>query len=288
MSDRLEFFEEMKHIVPTNEKGHQKAMGDYRKFPNGASDKEYEKRVLLKASEQLMTLGSGNHFLSIVVNSGDEVGIVLHTGSRKPGWCVGNYWMRFAKKNGVSKNGLWMLPLDSDAGKGYYTDMLWAYDWAHLNRELIMRGVVNLLGLNWKEESLNMINETHNTATILEDNLVLHRKGATPAEDEVYGIIPGNMRDGVFVVKGLGNKEYLSTCSHGAGRKLGRKKAKEKLNWKDLKNEMEAMNIIVDIREDNVDESPNAYKDLWEVVKAQEDLVIEVVDHFSPVIVHIG
>lgn len=286
--DRLDFFNELQKAVPLLEQS--KSTGvRFDKFPNGANDKNYANAIFAKANKQLGTLGLGNHFTSLVENSADEVGIVLHTGSRKPGWLVADYWMKKAKTHGESNNGLWMFPFKSELGQGYLADMHWAYNWAHLNRELIMKAVLNLLSLDWKGEQDGIINETHNTATVLDDEgTILYRKGATPADDGVYGIIPGNMRDGVFVVKGRGNEEYLSTCSHGAGRRLSRKKAKKQVDWQALVEEMKALDILVNVREENCDESPEAYKDLWQVVKAQEGVVVDVVDYFKPKVVHIG
>ena len=137
-----------------------------------------------------------------------------------------------------------------------------------------------------------MINENHNHADLASEygeNILIHRKGATPAELDQIGIIPANMRDGVYITRGLGNKEYLSSSSHGAGRMMSRaqaapKKDKEKINklMNKFKKQMEG--IIANVSENTLDEAPNAYKDINMVIQRQEGIVIEVIDHIRPLI----
>lgn len=181
-----------------------------------------------------------------------------------------------------------MYPFDSNEGQAYYDDMLWAFQYADKNRELIMKSVLSLLGLKFKDYKKDMINETHNHAIDTGDGKILHRKGATPAEQGVMGVIPGNMRDGVFITRGLGNKDFLSSASHGAGRVMSRTKAKKSIKAEDLKREMSEFGIVINIINKNTDEGPDAYKDIFKVVGAQAGKVIDIVDHFKPKIVHIG
>lgn len=213
--------------------------------------------------------------------------MTLHTGSRNPGNIIGKYWMARAKMDGENFNGLCMYKIDSELGQAYYNDMLWAFDYANSNRDAILKNTLSLMGLNIKDYRGEVINETHNHAVVT-DKGVLHRKGATPAEKGVKGVIPGNMRDGVFITEGLGNEDYLSSCSHGAGRCMSRTKAKKSIDYQTVREEMSALGIIVDLTSKNIDEGPDAYKDIFEVVKKQEGVVIKVIDHFRPVIVHIG
>ena len=195
--------------------------------------------------------------------------------------------MERAKHDGENFNGLCMYKIDSELGQAYYTDMLWAFEYADMNRKAIMKNILALLGLKFSDYEKNMINETHNHA-IITDAGVLHRKGATPAEKGVKGVIPGNMRDGVFVTEGLGNEEYLSSSSHGAGRRMSRTAAKKKIVYQDVRDEMSALGVVVDLTSKNIDESPDAYKDVFDVLAQQIDIVINMVDHFKPKIVHIG
>jgi tRNA-splicing ligase RtcB len=126
-----------------------------------------------------------------------------------------------------------------------------------------------------------MINENHNHAIITEDG-VLHRKGATPADKGQIGVIPGNMKDGVYVTVGLGNEEYLSSASHGAGRRFSRRKAKETISISDFENDMKG--IVCKVDNGTLDESPSAYKDINMVIERQEGIVIEVVDYLKPLV----
>ena len=127
-----------------------------------------------------------------------------------------------------------------------------------------------------------MINENHNHA-IVKGDMVLHRKGATPAEKDQLGITPGSMMTGVYITKGLGNEEYLSSSSHGAGRKMSRRKAKELIDLKRVKEQMK--NVVVRLNKDVLDEAPDAYKNIKDVMASQEGIVIESIDHAKPLIV---
>lgn len=288
LSDREDFLLDLIDAVPTGYHCFETPKESFPKFPNNFGTKEVFDSVMEKADLQLGTLGGGNHFISLGVNKEDEVGITLHTGSRRAGHQVADYWMKRAKKDGINFNGLYMYPFDSNEGQAYYNDMLWAFQYANKNRELIMKSVLNLLGLKFKDYKKDMINETHNHAIDTGDGKILHRKGATPAEYDVMGVIPGNMRDGVFITRGLGNKDFLSSASHGAGRVMSRTKAKKSIKAEDLKREMSEFGIVINITNKNTDEGPDAYKDIFKVIGAQAGKVIELVDHFKPKIVHIG
>jgi tRNA-splicing ligase RtcB len=196
--------------------------------------------------------------------------------------------MKRAKKDGENFNGLCMYSMDSIEGNQYFNDMHWAFLYANKNRECIIKTVLSLLGLEYKNYKQDMINETHNHAEHIGNKRFLHRKGATPAEKGVMGIIPGNMRDGVFVTIGLGNEEWLNSASHGAGRTMSRTKAKKVIDFQKVLKELEELDITVDITENNMDESPIAYKDVFKVIKAQEGITVDIVDRFVPKIVHIG
>jgi tRNA-splicing ligase RtcB len=130
------------------------------------------------------------------------------------------------------------------------------------------------------DEVGSLINRNHNHAERKGD-LWIHRKGATHAEKGMMGVIPGNMRDGSFIVQGKGAPESLFSSSHGAGRVLGRRKAKELLNVEDFTETMEG--IVAKVGASTLDESPFAYKDIFRVMKEQEDLV-DVVAYVKPIV----
>ena len=180
------------------------------------------------------------------------------------------------------------LDVNSEEGKNYINDLNWCLEFALLNRKSMIKrvseAIVNVLGKTVGIDMNDLINRNHNHAELsnLEGKWVwVHRKGATHAEDGMMGVIPGNMRDGSFIVRGKGNPESLYSSSHGAGRVLGRKEAKRQLNVEDFKEKM--VGVTGKIDEDTLDESPDAYKNIFEVMDLQKDLV-EVLHHIKPLI----
>ncbi len=176
--------------------------------------------------------------------------------------------------------------LRSELGQAYLIDMNHMLEFALDNRKRMMQDILWILGCTHVEEKLdhpiNFINENHNHAVVNSDGTVLHRKGATPADLGQLGIIPGNMKDGVVITEGLGNQEYLSSASHGAGRKMSRSKAFSTLNHDNFKEDMSDIVCSTDIS--ILDESPRAYKDFQHVLDLQENIVIKIISRISPII----
>lgn len=158
--------------------------------------------------------------------------------------------------------------------------MYFAQEYALENRKQMMLEILDIMKL--PKSLKGMINENHNHAIVLKDGIVLHRKGATPADKGQLGVIPGNMKDGVYITSGLGNEEYLSSASHGAGRKYSRSGAKKNLDINKFRNQMKDVVCVVD--ENILDEAPDAYKDLTAVIDRQKGVVIDVVDFVKPLI----
>ena len=248
-------------------------------FKSASGDKELNKKVNSRLGVQCGTLGGGNHFLEIGYNRYKKICITIHSGSRNAGHSVASYWMKLSKN--VEKelpNGF--LSLDSEYGQGYLKDMLFMLEYALINRKNMMLIALDVLGLTSKYMD-EMINETHNHAIVIGDK-VLHRKGATPADKDQLGVIPGNMKDGVYITKGLGNEQYLSSASHGAGRRFSRTEAKRQITLEQVEQEMKG--ITCKINKGIVDESKSAYKDINVVIRRQEGIVVDVVDHITPVL----
>ncbi|MDR1856098.1 MAG: RtcB family protein [Desulfovibrio sp.] len=184
------------------------------------------------------------------------------------------------------------MPLQStrrhNRAKAYIADMTWAMDFAADNRMRMLMATASLLGFDAgdieeilrRETSSNL---SHNHALALPRGRVLHRKGAIPAERGQMGVIPANQRDGVWVAKGLGNAEFLASASHGAGRKMARSQAAKKGDVHDLKKLMKGITCRID--RDVLDEAPWAYKRIDDVLAAQEGVLVEIIDHFSPIVV---
>jgi tRNA-splicing ligase RtcB len=276
---REELFALLRQRIPAGlGKGH-KTDGNI-SFRSACGDTKLEKAIAPLVAAQLGTLGSGNHFLELGVNAVGQLGVTIHSGSRRCGYDIAASYMRKGR----------LLPLDSALGPAYLTDMQWALDFALENRRRMLEQVLLTLGFSVAQcatliHSPAFINETHNHALVTDQSarLVLHRKGATPAEKGQLGVIPANQRDGVYITLGLGNDAYLSSASHGAGRKFSRKAALKRGDVKELQKLMQGVVCRTDAAV--LDEAPWAYKDIGAVLRAQAGLVVEIVDHFAPVLV---
>ncbi len=231
--------------------------------------------------QQLGSLGSGNHFIEIGTDEQERVWIILHSGSRNIGHTVATHYMKQAA-GGKAREGHYGLKVDSHAGQNYLKDLAFCLAFALASRREMIRRVVGILAdicegqADWEQ----LINRNHNHAEE-RDGLWLHRKGATHAEQGMTGVIPGNMRDGSFIVEGKGNPEALWSSSHGAGRVMSRKGAKRNIKLKQFADSMYGITARVD--KGTLDEAPMAYKDIFEIMKLQRELV-EIKHHVKPLI----
>lgn len=279
---KVKIFNEIYEKIPVGFNSRDKGL-DYEEFKSASGDKDLNKKVNDKLHVQIGTLGSGNHFIEIGENQKEMATVTIHSGSRNMGHSVASYYMTKSKQ--VDKdlpNGF--LSLDGDEGTQYLQDMDFCLGLALQNRKAMMVDVLDILGFKVSKITTflkSMINENHNHAILRKDG-VLHRKGATPAELDTLGVIPGTMKSGVYITKGLGNEEYLSSASHGAGRKMSRKKAKLSISLERHKEVMKG--IVGKVNKSTLDESHDAYKDLNKVVMMQEGVVIETIDFVKPLI----
>ncbi|MBI2044099.1 RtcB family protein [Candidatus Pacearchaeota archaeon] len=174
------------------------------------------------------------------------------------------------------------LDVNSEIGKEYLNVLEFGLEYALLNRlEMAYKAIEaikEVLGEDIKYEL--WVNKNHNHA-IYEDGYFIHRKGATPAKEGEKGIIPGNMRDGSFLVEGKGNPKFLNSSSHGAGRSMSRKEAKKKYSMKEFEESMKG--IKGNITNKTLDELPMAYKDVFKIMESQKDSV-KVLKHIKPII----
>jgi tRNA-splicing ligase RtcB len=248
-----------------------------------------------KAWSQLGTSGSGNHFVEFgeLVLERDELGLkagtylalLSHSGSRGSGNDVAEHYSRVAREfhPELPKEMQNLAWLDLAAGEGeeywYAMELMGLY--AAANHELIHRGISENLGV----EVLLDVENHHNFAwkeVHGGEEVVVHRKGATPAGIGVLGIIPGSMGTPGYVVRGKGEPASLNSASHGAGRKMSRKAAKDKCSWEVARSFLKDRGIT--LMSAGLDEVPMAYKDIEEVMAAQADLV-EIVARFNPKLV---
>jgi tRNA-splicing ligase RtcB len=248
------------------------------------------------ALTQLGTLGGGNHFIEIQKGNDGHVWLMVHSGSRNLGFKVANHYNRLAmelnKRWGSKIPSNWQLaflPVHSQAGQQYLREMQYCIDFAFANRKFMMERVKDaVLAVAAPVFFEPMINIAHNYAALEEHfhrQVMVHRKGATRAQEGELGIIPGSQGTPSYIVRGKGNKESFASCSHGAGRKMGRKQAQRQLNLEQEKKRLDDQGIIHAVRSvGDLEEAAGAYKDIDEVIDNQLDLV-EVVVELRPLAV---
>ncbi len=239
-----------------------------------------------KGLKQLGTLGSGNHFIEIGVDESRLTWIIVHSGSRGTGHAVATHYMKLASGDGKAREGHYGFEDNSKNGQSYIIDLKFCLAYALENRKRIIINILDIIDGTVPDHPLaeldmsGMINRNHNHAEY-SHGMWIHRKGATHAEKGMAGVIPGNMRDGSFIIEGLGNPESLWSSSHGAGRVLGRRKAKQLLSLDQFRESM--VGIKAKITSGTLDESPFAYKDIFDVMKSQAAMV-KIRHHIKPII----
>jgi tRNA-splicing ligase RtcB len=260
--------------------------------------REYE-----KALRGIGTLGGGNHFIELQKDKDDYIWLMIHSGSRNLGFTVANHYNKIAKEENAKyfssvpeEYDLAFLLEDSEEGQNYINEMNYCIDFALANRKLMMSRIKGAFtagvwdvakdrgGINYE----GVANIAHNYAVKehhFGSDVWIHRKGATLAREGTIGIIPGSQGTASYIVKGKGNKESFESCSHGAGRTMSRKAARENLNITEEVKKLNDLGIIHAIRNvDDLEEAPSAYKDIDVVMKNQEDLV-EILVKLTPIAV---
>ena len=241
----------------------------------------------------LGTLGTGNHFIELCLDTEQRVWVMLHSGSRGVGNAIGSFFIELAKQDmrkwfvNLPDENLAYFPEGTEHFDDYVEAVGWAQDFAALNRRMMMTNVIRALrGQIAKpfEAELEAVNCHHNYVTRenhFGENVLVTRKGAVRAAKGVMGIIPGSMGAKSFIVRGLGNAESFDSCSHGAGRVMSRTAAKKAVTLAEHIADTEG----VECRKDAgvIDETPKAYKSIEAVMAAQADLV-EIVHTLKQVV----
>ena len=235
-----------------------------------------------KAMSQLGTLGGGNHFIEVCLDTENFVWLMLHSGSR-------NIGKELAERHISTARSLWQLnelPAPDLAYfiqgtpefAAYWKDLKWAQGYAMKNREIMMMRVLRVFNKMFNHRQPFQpeiaINCHHNYVALEEhygEKVFVTRKGAINAAPGVYGIIPGSMGAKSFIVQGRGLAESFNSCSHGAGRKMSRGAAKRAFTKDDLARQTEGVECRKDVGV--LDEIPGAYKDIKAVMRNQSDLV---------------
>ena len=242
------------------------------------------KNLYKSALLQIGTLGGGNHFIELQRAASDNaMWIMIHSGSRNIGKKIADQYGKIAKHwnelwYSETLPGLEFLPIESQYAKDYFNEMKYCVAFALANRQLMMSRICDIIHKQVRSATFEpMINIAHNYAAWehhFNKDVIVHRKGATRAYKGEIGIIPGSMGSHSFIVEGLGNPESFMSCSHGAGRVMGRKEAIRKLSLQDEINFTNRQGIVHPIIEQRqLDEAPSAYKDIDIVMQNQADLV---------------
>ncbi|MFF3006663.1 RtcB family protein [Kitasatospora sp. NPDC057940] len=244
-----------------------------------------------RAMQQMGTLGSGNHFCEVCVDTSGSVWLMLHSGSRNIGKELAEHHMGVARSlphnQGLIDRDLAVFIAETPQMAAYRQDLFWAQEYAKNNRAVmtaLFQDVVRREFTKAKVTFDEVISCHHNYVaeeTYDGVDLLVTRKGAIRAGAGDYGIIPGSMGTGSYIVRGLGNEAAFNSASHGAGRKMSRTAAKKRFSTQDLVEQTKG----VECRKDSgvVDEIPGAYKSIEKVIEQQKDLV-EVVAHLKQVV----
>lgn len=273
----------IRQTIPVGFKRHKSPQDGMIDLPDGCeiAEREYE-----NAHTSLGTLGGGNHFIEIQEGNDGHIWIMIHSGSRNLGKQVADHYNKLA----IFLNEKWhssvpkewqlaFLPTDSDVGQEYMREMQFCVDFALANRRLMMARVLEVIEDAIPQEISygDPINIAHNYAAMenhFGKNVMIHRKGATRAHEGQLGIIPGSQGTSSYIVSGKGNPESFHSCSHGAGRRMGRKQAERELDLDAEIKRLDDMGVIHNIRTvKDLDEAAGAYKDINVVMENQSDLV---------------
>jgi tRNA-splicing ligase RtcB len=244
-----------------------------------------------RATKQLGTLGSGNHFIEFCLDESDAVWLMLHSGSRNIGKELAEFHIGEAQKlphnQGLVDRDLAVFISDTPQMAAYRNDLFWAQEYAKWNRALMMALFQDVIRKEFKKAkpTFDTVISCHHNYVSEERydgmDLLVTRKGAIRAGSGDYGIIPGSMGTGSYIVRGLGNTAAFNSASHGAGRRMSRNAAKRRFTTRDLEDQTRG----VECRKDSgvVDEIPGAYKPIEQVIEQQRDLV-EVVAKLKQVV----
>lgn len=245
--------------------------------------KMLRREAIGKPIAHLGTLGTGNHFIEVCLDQNEAVWVMLHSGSRGIGNNIGTYFIEKAKEEmrrwyiNLPDQDLAYLPEGSEFFADYVSAVEWAQDYAAENRKMMLESVLSAMRNTLDTQFAlvdDIVNCHHNYISRenhLGQNLWVTRKGAVRAREGDLGIIPGSMGARSYIVRGKGNRDALTSCSHGAGRRMSRTEARRVFTIREHINATEGVECRKDA--DVIDETPAAYKDIDAVMAAQNTLV---------------
>jgi len=235
------------------------------------------------AKKQLGTLGGGNHFLEILVDDKETIWLMVHSGSRNFGYKTAGYYYKKAREINPNGGELAWLDLSSNLGQEYFLAMNFSTLFARENRTRLLEKFIEIVErIVGPFVEISRLDTHHNYAAEEEhfgQQVIVHRKGAVYAANGERVIIPGSMGSKSFIAEGLGNLESFLSCSHGAGRAIGRREATRRLNYQKVAEvlQKQGVEILAKNKGDLIAESPFAYKDIEKVMELQVDLAKPIV-----------
>jgi tRNA-splicing ligase RtcB len=279
---------DIQRSVPTGFEWHGRSQAEKTVIFDEMPDIAPLKAERAKAEKQLGSLGGGNHFLELQVDDDDVVWAMVHSGSRNVGKQMGEHYDHVARAENRRSGspvplewGLAHLPIDSEAGREYLAVMHWCMSFADENRRLMADAIAAAIARHFPEARPDSHVAVHHNYAAIEDHLgrsvVVHRKGAVRACGKV--IVPGSMGTSSYIGDGLCNPASFESCSHGAGRAMGRKQALRSIPREQVLSELEQHDVhLFKVKKGDVaEEAPQAYKDIDDVMAHQADLVTPAV-----------
>lgn len=284
---------DIQRSVPTGFDWHKQSQADKTALFDEMPDVPALRAEKEKAEKQIGSLGGGNHFLELQADEDGVVWAMVHSGSRNIGKQMGEYYDRVARRDNATRAdaaplewGLAHLPAESEAGAEYLAVMEWCLRFADENRRLMAEAIQRAIARHFPDSTPDSFVAVHHNYAAFERHydrtVVVHRKGAVHACGRV--IVPGSMGSTSYIGEGRCNPLSFESCSHGAGRSMGRKEAMRTIPRESVMRELEdrGVKLFKAKKADLAEEAPSAYKDIDDVMRHQEDLVTPVV-RLSPI-----
>ena len=282
----------IRELIPLGTNHHSK-MQDYPQVLVAPSEKfEVVRMTYATLPYQIGTLGGGNHFIELQADEEGFVYVMIHSGSRNLGKRVGDHYNRKATElnakwhSSVTREvDLAFLPFNTPEGDSYYSEMRYCVDFARYSRKMMVERALSAIAdvlpkmelIQIHGSGTSILDVPHNYADVEHHfgrNVMVHRKGATKAATGEYGIIPGSQGTSSYIVVGKGEMMSFHSCSHGAGRKMGRNDARRTLDLQTEIDRLDSQGIVHSVRHQaDLDEAAGAYKDIDVVMANQADLV---------------
>jgi tRNA-splicing ligase RtcB len=279
-----EILHDIQRSVPQGFHWHDRSQADRTAIFDEVPDVPALHAEIDKAAKQIGSLGGGNHFLELQADPNGIVWAMIHSGSRNVGKQMGEHYDRLAKDaNRASRDdvplewGLAHVGLDEPLGREYLDVMTWCLGFARENRRLMAESIAGVIARRFPDAEPGDATDIHHNYAAVEEHfgeqVVVHRKGAVRAVGTV--LVPGSMGTASYIGRGLSNPDAFESCSHGAGRAMGRKQAERSLPAEQVLAGLEqaGVKVVAGRRRELVQEAPAAYKDIEDVMRWQADLV---------------